>query len=38
MNREQYLARRGELLNRLRDINNAEAFDQDAFNECKGQI
>ena len=38
MNHEQYLARRGELLNRLRELNNAEAFDQDAFDECKNQI
>ena len=38
MNREQYERRRGELLNRLREINNAEAFDQAAFDEVKGQI
>lgn len=38
MNFEQYQARRNELLNRLREINNAEAFDQAAFDECKGQI
>lgn len=38
MNFEQYQARRNELLNRLREINDAEAFDQTAFDEVKGQI
>ena len=38
MNFEQYLARRNELLNRLREINGAEAFDQAAFDEIKAQI
>lgn len=38
MNFEQYLARRNELLNQLREINGAEAFDQDAFDEIKAQI
>ena len=38
MNFEQYQARRNELLNRLREINDAEAFDQEAFDEVRGQI
>ena len=38
MNFEQYLARRNELLNKLREINGAEAFDQAAFDEIKAQI
>lgn len=38
MNFEQYQNRRRELLNRLREINEAEAFDQAAFDEVKGQI
>lgn len=38
MNFEQYQARRNELLTRLREINGAEAFDQAAFDEVKGQI
>lgn len=38
MNFEQYLARRNELLNRLRELNGADAFDQAAFDEVKGQI
>ena len=38
MNFEQYQARRSELLGRLREINEAETFDQAAFDEVKGQI
>lgn len=38
MNFEQYQNRRNELLNRLREINNAEAFDQTAFDDVKAQI
>lgn len=38
MTREQYLARRSELLNSAREINNAESFDRDAFDEVKNQV
>ena len=38
MNREEYLARRRELLNRLRELNAAEEFDQEAYNEARNAV
>ena len=38
MDRQEYLRRRTELMNRLRELNAAEEFNQEAFNEAREAV